>query len=159
MKGRIYKISCKSDPNLVYVGSTTKSLRDRLSIHKCDCRKMWFNAKLYQQIIDNDWSDWEMELIEEVQFEDKNDLRKREGEYIQSIGTLNIKIAGRDRKESCKQYRENNRDKIREINKQYREDNKDEIKKYHRDVYNANKHYRNNLLKKCFNAFKNHRDD
>jgi flagellar biosynthesis/type III secretory pathway protein FliH len=166
MIGKIYKISCKTDPNLIYVGSTTLSLWQRLRYHKNDCKKMSRNAKLYQQINDNDWSNWEIELIEEVEFEDKKKLYEREGHYIQSIGTLNTYIAGRD----DKQYREDNRDKARECQKQWRKDNrqyqkqyrqqnKEEINKYHRDAYNAKKHYRHTLLKKCFNAFKNHRAD
>jgi hypothetical protein len=185
MKGRIYKISCKTDPNLVYVGSTTQSLGQRLKVHKCHCRKMNHNAKLYQQINNNDWSNWKIELIEEVEFEDKNDLRKREGEYIRSIGTLNTLIAGRDMKEWCednkesiqeyqkqwyednkesileyqKQYYENNKEKRKEHFKEYNQKNKEVMNKYRRNVRKANNHYRNTLLKKSFNAFKNHRDD
>ena len=148
MIGKIYKISCKTDPNLIYVGSTTQSLRKRLSKHKYDCRKMRFNMKLYQQINGDDWSNWQIELIEEVEFEDKKKLYEREGEYIRSIGTLNHRIEGMDMKESIQEY-----------NKQYHQQNKEEINKYHRDVYDAKKHYRHTLLKKSFNAFKNHRDD
>ena len=158
MIGKIYKISCKSDPNLVYVGSTTQSLGQRLRVHKWHCRKLLNNMKLYQHV-NNDWSNWQIELIEEVQYKYKNHLRIREGEYIKSIGTLNHRIEGREFKEYQKQYREDNKEKIKERDKEYYQKNKEEINKYHRDVYNANKHYRHTLLKKSFNAFKNHRAD
>ena len=128
MIGKVYKISCKSDPSLVYVGSTTKSLRDRLRSHRKDCRKMQINMKLYQHV-NNDWSNWKIELIEEVQYEDKKQLYEREGHYIKSISTLNHRIAGRDKKQWC----EDNKESIQEYQKQWREDNKEYNKQWRED--------------------------
>ena len=176
MKGKVYKISCKTDPNLVYVGSTTQSLRKRLIKHRYDCKKLLKSIMFYQHV-NNDWSNWEIELIEEIEFEDKKELYEREGHYIKSIGTLNTQIPLRD----DKQYYEDNRESILKYQHQYRQNNKNKIKeyqeeyyqqnihkkkeydrqylKYRHDVRKANNHYRHNLLKKSFNAFKNHRTD
>ena len=75
----------------------------------------YYTKKIRESSIDNFY----IELYENIICENREQLTKREGEVIRQIGTLNIKIAGRTRKE----YRENNKDKIKE----YREKNQDKI--------------------------------
>jgi gas vesicle protein len=54
------------------------------------------------------------------------ELNRREGEHIRNNNCINRYIAGRTKKE----YREDNKEKIKEQKKEYYEDNKEKIKQY-----------------------------
>jgi hypothetical protein len=69
-------------------------------------------------------TNWYLELYEDYPTERKEQLNKREGEIIREIGTLNQRIETRTDKE----YREDNKDKIKEKDEEYSETNKDKIK-------------------------------
>ena len=98
--GKIYTIKNKNDTSLIYVGSTIRTLEERFKGHKEACKKQTKNpnSKLYNTV-NNDWTDWYIELYELYPCENKSELCKREGEIIKEIGTLNIVIAGRSRKQ------------------------------------------------------------
>ena len=66
---------------------------------------------------------FEIEEIEKFPCESKEELRKREGHYIKELGTLNTLIAGRTNKE----YKEENKEFIKEWKKQYYQNNKEEL--------------------------------
>jgi hypothetical protein len=86
-KAKIYTIRCRTDNTSVYVGSTVQSLACRFSDHK---RRS--DTSLYKHIknkCNSDWSNWYIELYEEFPCENKEQLQKREGEVIRSIGTVN----------------------------------------------------------------------
>ena len=79
--------------------------------------------------------------MEDYPCENKEQLRKREGHYIREIGTLNMVIEGRTRKERdatnqdkikeyMQKYREDNKEHILQKTKEYRENNMDKIKQY-----------------------------
>ncbi len=106
----IYKFVKKEDTSQIYVGSTTQTLSERLTKHKNDAKKHP-NRKFYLAV-DGKWDDWEMILIEKYPCNAEEELKKREGELIKEIGTLNIHITGRTKEESKKAYRENNREKL-----------------------------------------------
>ena len=131
--GKIYTIRCKTDDNLIYVGSTTQRLCSRLSGHKADSSKTHLeyiqNHSLYSII--GDWGNWYIELYENFPCETREELNKREGEIIRLIGTLNKLIPGRTQKE----YQDNNKD----YSKQYYEQNKDYYKDYSKQYYEQNK--------------------
>ncbi len=119
-KGKIYTIRCRNDPSLFYVGSTIQSLAKRLGQHKKDSRntEKYPNHQLYTQI--NDWNDWYIELYLNYPCNTVEELRKKEGEIIREIGTLNRGIAGRTQKEWKKENPDKmkiqrEKDKIREI--------------------------------------------
>ena len=75
-------------------------------------------------------------MLEEIEFEDLEELRKKEEEYRSKLNAnLNEKSCYRseeDYKEYMKEYNneyyENNKDKILEYGKEYRQDNKEQIK-------------------------------
>ena len=69
---------------------------------------------------------WYIELFELFPCDVKCELEKREGEIIREIGTLNKKIAGRNRKE----YLIDTADSRREKRKQYNIDRADSRKKH-----------------------------
>ena len=115
-QGKIYTIRCKTDDTLIYVGSTIQPLAKRWGTHKVKSKN--HQNRLIYQTINNDWDDWYIELHSLYPCNSKEELCKKEGEIIREIGTLNIKIEGRTKKE-------------------YREDHKEEIKKW----FNDNKEY------------------
>lgn len=121
----IYTIRNYKDDSLIYVGSTISPIHKRLCSHKANCK----NGKpgsLYSHIIDNDWSDWYLELYERFPCNDRAELCKREGEVIREIGTINKNVAGRTQKE----WYENNHDKHLESLKNWRENNPNYMKEW-----------------------------
>ena len=139
----IYTIRNYKDDSLIYVGSTISPIHKRLSCHKNNC-KNGKSGSLYSYIIDNDWSDWYLELYERFPCNDRAELCKREGEVIREIGTINKQIAGRTVKEwyvdnrdkhlvKCKNWQANNHDKCLEYKKKWRENNPEYIREYHKD--------------------------
>jgi len=123
-EGKIYTIRCKTDNNLIYVGSTTQTLAQRLGQHKRQslCSHL---RKLYE-MVNNNWENWYIELYEECPCENKELLCRREGEVIRVIGSLNKEIAGRTRKE----YYQDNFEKISLRNKEYDKKNEETRKEY-----------------------------
>ena len=146
--GKIYRILNTID-NDCYVGSTTQRLSKRMAKHREDmCRKTTSKSKLYTKMRELGPENFYIELIEEFPCENIEQLRKREGELIRLLGTLNIHIAGRskqqwdidhrdERRIYLKNYYENNKDLLSEKGRQYREAHRDEVKerkkKWHED--------------------------
>ncbi|WP_395006876.1 hypothetical protein [Cypionkella sp.] len=121
---KIYTVRCLINPDLIYVGSTTQPICKRFAAHKALC-KYGKSGSLYKHIIDNDWSNWHIELHEYYPCNNKEELCKREGEVIREIGTINKQIAGRSQKESLKNWCDNNREHYLEKQKEWRENNRD----------------------------------
>jgi hypothetical protein len=134
-KGKIYTIRCRTDDTLIYVGSTIQPLSVRFGGHKKASRQINCQNMLIYKTINHNWDDWYIELYEENSCENKEQLGKREGEVIRSIGTLNSRIEGRTKKE----YYEDNTNKILEQKKQYRGDNKDKILEQKKQYYEIHK--------------------
>ena len=132
-RGMIYTIRNIKDDTMVYVGSSINNLSKRFDNHK-RCCKAGSSISLYSHIVDNDWSDFYIELYEAYPCNNKKELNRREGQVIREIGTINKKIQGRTRKE----YYEDNIDIVKEIQKKYREENVDKIKKQRKEYYNEN---------------------
>ena len=126
-KGKIYKITNDYNDE-IYIGSTCDTLNRRFSCHKRDFKsEQCKNRPLYKLMNEIGFERFRIELIEEYTCQDKYQLRQREGHFIRELGTLNILITGRSRPESQKEYREANKDKIKEQQKEYYEVNKDKI--------------------------------
>ena len=88
-QGKIYTIRCRDDDSLIYVGSTTQILSQRLAGHKrLSTNLKYQNIKLYQTV-NNDWNNWYIELYELYPCTCKMELDKKEGEVIRNIATLN----------------------------------------------------------------------
>ena len=152
--GKIYKLWSPHGDE-IYIGSTTQSLTRRKALHKqmkdnC-CSKLLFEK----------YDDVRIELLEYVPCDNKEELAKREGEYIRNTNCINKRIEGRtmkeyyednkgkrkeqmkeyyeDNKEKFKEYYEDNKDKIKEQKKEYYEDNKEKIKEQQKEYYENNK--------------------
>ena len=152
--GKVYTIRNYTDNEMIYVGSTTETLSRRLAKHRDNC-KVGKKISLYSHIVDNDWSNWYIELHEYYPCNNRTELEKREGEVIRGIGTINKCIAGRTKEE----YREDNADKI----KKYREDNAEYFKKYREDnpekIKKYTKKYREDNADKIKEKRKIYRED
>jgi hypothetical protein len=141
-KGKIYTIRCRTDETLIYVGSTIQPLSVRIGEHKCRNKNGKYNKTLMYKTINNNWSDWYIELYEECPCDNKEQLNKREGEVIREIGTLNSDIAGRN----VKEWYIDNKDRHSKKNKEWRDENKDKIAEHSKEYYNNNK---NKILAYC----------
>ena len=150
MKGSIYIIrSFQTDD--VYYGSTTQMLCKRMASHRQDS-KCWLNdTGHYISSFDIlHYDDAYIELVEEIEFQNKQELRAREGHYIRDNNCVNKVIPCRTQK----QYREehmkdiqkwtkqnyvDNKKIILEKNKNYIENHKQERKEYMLSYREANK--------------------
>ena len=87
-----------------------------------------------------------IELVELYPCNSKEELRKREGYYIQNNECVNKRVAGR----SDKEYREQNREAIREQKNKYYNKNIEKIRMYRKgrvdEMRNYNKEYRKQHL-------------
>ena len=134
-KSKIYKIQRVGGNSEIYIGSTTKDyLSQRMDSHRSHY-KYWKS--------DNNRTDFvtaykifdlygvencEIILLESVNCNSKDELRAREGYYIQNNTCVNKNVAGRSVKESHRHYCETNREKCSESKKKYKEKNKEKIK-------------------------------
>ena len=109
---------------LIYIGSTFGTLRQRLYKHKQNFKN--FNLQKYHytssyEIIKYD--DAFIELVVTYENVNKMELHRFEGEHIRKIKCCNKLIAGQTQKE----YYINNLEKIKEHKKEYYEINKDKV--------------------------------
>ena len=126
---KIYKLWSPEGPE-VYIGSTTVLLCKRKAEHKTkkNCSSKILFEK-YEEVI--------IELIEYFPCNNKEELNKKEGEYIRMTDCINKRIAGRTEKE----YREENSDKKKEYDKKYKEQNRDKILEQKKEYYEENPEY------------------
>ena len=130
-RGKIYTIRSHKT-NLIYVGSTVEPyLSTRLKGHRNDFKRYKNGKKRYCTSYDifKEDENCYIELYEYYPCNTDLELRKREGDVIRLLDCCNKCIPGR----TDKQWREDNRERIKEKNKQWRDDNKDKIKIY-RDI-------------------------
>ena len=145
-KGIVYKISCNKTGKK-YIGSTTQSLAKRKALHKMNC-----NSSSSKEIID--LGDWCIEVIEEITFDNKEDLLNRERHYIEMNVCVNKNrpiITNEERKEQSKKnmrkwYLDNREDHIKratEYNIANYEKHKESMRRYYRrhkeNAYNLKK--------------------
>ena len=144
--GKIYTIRYKGDDSLIYVGSTCLPLHKRWYKHKIACFNeniRGYDSPIYKKIREtNNLDDWYIELYEDYPTERKELLLRREGEITREIGTLNIRIEDRTRKE----WQDDNKDRIKDYYIKNKEsivqrynDNKDLFLEKHKKYYDDNK--------------------
>ena len=125
MKGIVYKIICKLDENFCYIGSTIQTLNVRWIWHKNDYKgsKNMSTHKYYDKY---GIEKFEIELIEEGEFNNVQELKKREQFYIDTFNCVNIKAAytGLTNVEYDAKYYEKNKEK----KKEYYQKNKEKLK-------------------------------
>jgi len=144
--GKIYKLYSPSK-NLIYIGSTTQPLSKRLSKHLCDYRIYKNGGHHYYTsflVLENE--DYKIELVELYPCNNKEQLEKKEGEYIKNNECCNKIVAGRtyneyyqDNKEKKHEYYEANKKKITDYHTEYNKKNKEKKKEYNIKYTEANK--------------------
>ncbi len=140
-KGKIYKLWCP-DNDLIYIGSTTQSLHQRLGGHKKNIKQT--NACKSKLLFEAS-NEVKVELIEEYPCNNKMELNKREGEIIRLNKCVNKRVEGRtkkeyqqDNKKEIKEYLKKNKEKIKEDKKEWYQINKEEIKENKKQYYQKN---------------------
>ncbi len=121
----------------VYVGSTSSSLAKRFIQHKHDMQRIP-SILLYQKFNELGFDKFTIELLEEFPYDDKQQLRNREGEYIKKLGTLNSSIAGRTQYERGKEYLEKNREHVNQLKRDRRAKNKEAAREKDKEYYCKN---------------------
>ena len=123
--GRIYKI-VSSECDGVYIGSTTKQLNTRFSVHKCRYKK--YVAGTYHYVTSFDilkFADAKIELVHEGVFDGKKDLEQFEGNTIRTTpNAVNKKVARR----STQEYYQDNKEALQQKKRQYGEANRASIR-------------------------------
>ena len=135
-----------------YIGSTTQILCKRFSDHNRHYKKYLDEKHHFVtsfKIIE--LGDSYIELLEEVNCENKNQLEKREGDAIRKhkANCVNKRIEGRtkkqhynDNKDKIAEYKKqnyiDNKESISKRSKQYGIDNKESISKHKKQYYNDN---------------------
>lgn len=155
MKGFVYRLDCQN--GYYYIGSTTQTLSQRLKTHKwCSSSS---SSPLYKYIATTGWDSVEINSIEEVECETKQELKQIESKYIQFHRNtplcLNRNLAiltkedkqKKDReyakshteqkRENHKKWREANRERMREHQKKWRDANKEHITEYNKMYYGS----------------------
>ena len=151
-QSKIYKIWSPSK-NLVYYGSTTQTIAQRLTKHK-SAHKIYNqdNNKVYcSSYLILDCEDYKIELIEECSYNNKSQLSKKEGEYIKNNECVNKQIAGRTKIEYDKEYKINNIEAQKEYAKEWYKNNKEKRREYieaNREKINEKCRERHKLNKK-----------
>jgi hypothetical protein len=127
--GRVYKITSQNTDK-IYIGSTTKNLKRRLQGHLANYKRYINNKYEYTTSYEIlKYEDAKIELIEEIEYIDIIDLRKRERHFIELYrkDCVNKYIPTRTQKESIKIYRTNHKEETKEYNKNYHNKNKGKI--------------------------------
>ena len=151
-KGKIYKLWSPSK-NLVYYGSTTQTLSQRLAEHSSDFKNKKKQVSSYKIL---ECEDYKIELVEEYPCNNKQQLLKKEGEYIKANECINKIVSGRTLKEYYKDNKKILNEKMRKYSKIHYENNKEEIHIKRKEYYEATKEqqhirgkiYRNNNIEK-----------
>ena len=151
--GKIYCIR-NTITDDIYVGSSCeKYLSKRWVKHKSSMNNdRDKDTPLYMKMNELGVENFYIELIENYPCESNDELRAREGHYIRELSTLNKRVETRTDKE----WKEENRDYMKDWKKQYYQEHKEETKE-------RVKQYRENnpeLIKKQKQEYyRNHRDE
>jgi len=133
---KIYKLT-SPNTDKIYIGSTCqKNLSSRLVNHKTDykryCLGNYHYITSFEIIVKGDAK---IELLETCPCNSKDELKIIEAKWIKELECVNKVIPDRTKKE----YREDNKNKLKIYMKEYHEENKDKILKQRKEYYNDNK--------------------
>jgi group I intron endonuclease len=143
----VYKITCITDENIFYIGSTN-DLKKRIFSHRA-CYKRKNHRHIYQCMDKNGGFDnFEFTIIETLNNTTKREAERREQHFITTLNPVmndmkRCYMTPEDKKEKIakdgKEYYKKNRDRISEEGRNYREKNKERISNYSKEYYEKNK--------------------
>ena len=119
--GKIYKIE-SIEGKCMYIGSTCQKLSMRLAQHR---REMKTNSYCTSRKVLK-YEDAKIYLIELHPCNIREELLRKEGEYIKILDCVNKNVAGR----TSKEYQIDNKEKLKIIHKNWKLKNKEKIKDY-----------------------------
>jgi hypothetical protein len=121
MIGKLYKIT-SPQTNQCYIGSTTRSLEQRLKEHNNKKFHQYKNGKTnyFSSHAIVKFDDARIELLVEKEYKDKNEILERERFYIES----NENTVNKSRPITTKEEKKEQKDYYKEYNKIYRIDKK-----------------------------------
>ena len=129
--GKIYAIKCNETDD-VYIGSTVLSLNGRLSRHKCAMENYTKGKHRHMSSFDIiKYDSAYIELLEAYPCNSKEELERKEGEYIRGMECVNKNIAGRTSREKYEEKKE----EILQKAKEYYQVNKEEILQQSKEKY------------------------
>ena len=148
--GTVYKIICRTNSDIVYIGSTFNSLRNRWQHHKQDFRK-YLEGKSSCVAIYPYFEKHGIENFKIIKVKEYECYRTNRADYkhLQAYEQLWINKTKNCvnkqnpfciKKLSNKQYREEHKEEINKQRKQYREDNKEQLKVAKKQFYDKNRH-------------------
>ena len=108
LNGKIYLIKSLLNPSRVYVGSTCDMIAVRWARHILSLGKSMTSV---DKEVNGDWDNWKIEFYELFPCDCKMMLKRREGEIIKQIGTINQRIAGTTILESQRNHYDKNKEK------------------------------------------------
>ena len=125
--GTIYKIECFKT-NQIYYGSTTKTLFEKMREFFENYIEYQNGAHPYQAPFALfRGNDYKFFLINITDYEHIFELKNKTLQYIKENDCINKSFVDEVKKKTGKEYREANKDKIKEYKRAYREANKDTI--------------------------------
>ena len=145
-----YKLVCKTDENIYYIGSTSNMNR-RFRTHKASTNNpnnINHNSKTYSIIRDNGgWDNFKFIIVHNVKNLTKREAHQTEQEFINlfkpNMNTYNSYVSKEQRKQNNvqngKEYYQENKEKNNIDCKKYRETHKEEISAQHKEYYEKNK--------------------
>ena len=137
----IYKIK-SSLTDKIYIGSTSKTLTERLRKHKYDY-KTWLvdNLKYVTSFEILKFNDYVIELIETCVYIDKLERNDKEGYHIKlnKLICVNKRITGGTEKQRKKEWREKHPEYQKQYQKAYYQNNKEQIDARIKQYYKENK--------------------
>lgn len=127
------KIYCIRSPNtdLIYIGATCQKLSQRMGEHRMNLKR---DTKITSKFV-LECGDAYIELLENYPCANKEELSKKENEYIRTQNCCNKRIEGRTKQ----QYREEHKQEISEQRKEYYKRTKEQNKEQRKQYYEANK--------------------
>ena len=157
-KSKIYKIESISDSEyLVYIGATCETLYCRMKNYKKQYERWKAGDTEYislYELFDKFGIDGcKITLLEKYPCISKMELDIKKGEYIKILDCLNKVVSGRTHKE----YREDNKEKIKAQNKEYR--SRPEVMERNKEYYKKNKDIIKEYLEKKKDIIKEKRKE
>ena len=141
MRGFIYKIT-SAQTDKIYIGSTTQTLKQRFSVHKSQQRCSSSVLMVHPDV--------KIELVEEIEFEDKLDLYEKEDEYIKEFAHICVNLRGAildlEKKKAYqnewnKQFYAENQESQKQRSAEYREANPEKVKESFKKWYDSHEEY------------------
>jgi hypothetical protein len=132
--GKIYKLVCTDGH--YYIGSTITALNYRLNNHKQASKKELIRpVYVYINIIG--WDNINIELVEKYSCNSKEELLKKEDEYIQKgkhdklcLNFMRAYLTPEETAKRMREYYEKNKEAILEYHRKYTKENKEKIVTY-----------------------------